>query len=225
MHWRNPRRVRRRASGRTVAYNIRFAGQVFDGEAGLHQNYLRDYDPATGGYLESDPIRLAGGLNTYAYVNGNPSNLVDPAGLMGFGAGAGHAGTRPPPYAPPPAYIPPATKAKICALLKANSWNSNFAWQVADKIRLGPWGNGIGTWGNLENREVENWLSIIAWPNGPQSDPGNINFYEGTVKFYFRWIYHTTDYSPEAWGTALEALSHKHDTPDDLQKWCKNCGK
>jgi hypothetical protein len=43
MHWRNARRVRRRASGRTVAYNLRFPGQV-DGQAGLHENYFRDFD-------------------------------------------------------------------------------------------------------------------------------------------------------------------------------------
>jgi RHS repeat-associated protein len=42
-------------------YNLRLPGQVFDGQAGLHQNGFRDYDPATGGYVESDPIGLAAG--------------------------------------------------------------------------------------------------------------------------------------------------------------------
>jgi hypothetical protein len=44
MHWRNRRQVRRCASGRTVAYNLRLPGQVFDGQAGLHQHYYEEFD-------------------------------------------------------------------------------------------------------------------------------------------------------------------------------------
>src|SRR5438552_2246313 len=69
MRRRNPRRVRRRTSGRSFAYNIRFAGQIFDGQAGLHANGFRDFDPATGRYVESDPIGIRGGVNTYLYSN------------------------------------------------------------------------------------------------------------------------------------------------------------
>jgi RHS repeat-associated protein len=65
----------------TFSYDLRFPGQFHDQATHLHYNYFRDYDPRTGRYIESDPIGLAGGINTYGYVGGNPVWAVDPKGL------------------------------------------------------------------------------------------------------------------------------------------------
>jgi RHS repeat-associated protein len=66
----------------TESLALRLPGQVFDPETGFHQNWHRDYDPRLGRYLQSDPIGLEGGLNTYGYAGGNPVNLIDPSGMF-----------------------------------------------------------------------------------------------------------------------------------------------
>jgi RHS repeat-associated protein len=62
-------------------YNLRYPGQYYDSETGFNYNVFRDYDPQTGRYIESDPIGLEAGVNTFAYVRGNPVGRMDPLGL------------------------------------------------------------------------------------------------------------------------------------------------
>ena len=85
-------------NGTTVTNNVRFPGQYFDSETGLHYNYHRYYDPGIGRYLQPDPsqnldhnhnasiielVLIPQELNLFAYSTNNPMNIIDPKGLMG----------------------------------------------------------------------------------------------------------------------------------------------
>jgi len=76
--------------GNSVAFDLplRLPGQYYDKETGLHQNYFRDYDTGLGRYIQSDPIGLRGGINTFLYAK-SPLIQVDPFGLMGQGPSSG----------------------------------------------------------------------------------------------------------------------------------------
>jgi RHS repeat-associated protein len=69
--------------GTAFLLDMRFPGQRHDAATGLYHNYFRDYDPTIGRYVQSDPIGLVGGINTYAYGNGAPLGFSDPLGLRG----------------------------------------------------------------------------------------------------------------------------------------------
>ena len=60
--------------------DLRFPGQWFQLEAGLHQNWMRDYDPTLGRYIEADPLGLVDGASVYGYALQNPGRWTDPRG-------------------------------------------------------------------------------------------------------------------------------------------------
>ena len=66
---------------------MRFPGQWYQSESGLHQNWMRDYDPTTGRYVQADPLGLVEGASIYGYALQNPARYVDPQGLT---VGPGH---------------------------------------------------------------------------------------------------------------------------------------
>jgi RHS repeat-associated protein len=59
---------------------LRFPGQWFQAESGLHQNWMRDYDPTTGRYIQPDPLGLDGGVALYGYALQSPMVYIDPRG-------------------------------------------------------------------------------------------------------------------------------------------------
>lgn len=71
--------------GAALVLDMRFPGQRYDATSGLVYNNFRDYDPGTGRYVQSDPIGLKGGPNTYLYAGGSPGNFTD---MLGLTAGA-----------------------------------------------------------------------------------------------------------------------------------------
>ena len=70
----------RQRSG-TVLPERGFAGMFRHADSGLYLTHYRAYSPIHGRWLSRDPIHEAGGINLYAYVNGNPISNVDPLGL------------------------------------------------------------------------------------------------------------------------------------------------
>jgi RHS repeat-associated protein len=81
---------------RAFEFPMRLPGQYFDEETSLHYNMFRDYDPGFARYIESDPIGIRGGLNTYAYVANRPLTYIDPNGLINiYGNWCGPGGRGP----------------------------------------------------------------------------------------------------------------------------------
>ncbi|MEO1481483.1 MAG: RHS repeat-associated core domain-containing protein [Myxococcota bacterium] len=75
-------------TGGQDAMTLGFPGQWYHEESGLYQNWHRDYDAATGRYLQSDPLRLVDGPQVHSYALGNPMRYTD---FMGLSTGGGES--------------------------------------------------------------------------------------------------------------------------------------
>jgi RHS repeat-associated protein len=134
----------------STAYTpLRFPGQYFDSETGLHYNFHRYYDPGTGRYLSPDPLGLSPAPNPVAYVD-NPSSLTDPLGLS--------------PYRD---LYHGTTKAGAEAIMK-NGVDPNFSKRNMDF--------GKGGFYTTENRtQAEEWAHNIAGRT-PGAEPAVLHF-------------------------------------------------
>lgn len=107
--------------GTLFEFAMRFPGQRYDAESGLHYNVQRDYDPASGRFVTSDPLGLQGGISTYGYVKGNPLASVDPDGMQAV------------PLLPPPPVVTGAPGA-AGAYNGGDLSNPNGNWDFGPKI-------------------------------------------------------------------------------------------
>ncbi len=117
-----------------VPYNLRFPGQYYQAETGLNQNVNRDYDPLTGKYIESDPIGLRGGPNTYGYARQDPLMRIDPSGLLSQ-----------------------IVQTCVCSYMKSGGYVAWQAWSAALNNRYKP-----GPWDDPVLRPCENYLYAYA---------------------------------------------------------------
>jgi RHS repeat-associated protein len=115
------------ASG--IVQNLRLPGQEYDLESTLNHNGFRDYAPTLSRYVQTDPIGLKGGMNTYQYVRGNPFKWTDKSGkgpeellaiplvLLGWWgtmvADSSYLSSLPPPSSP---FTPYWTSPNTCSL-------------------------------------------------------------------------------------------------------------
>ena len=155
------------AGAGTFAFNLRFPGQVFDGQAGLHQNVARDYDPALGRYVESDPIGLSGGINTFSYALGNAIATSDASGLLSLSMteswstvnsmpdGKDRAGLT-------LAYLPPA---KCSCIRNCSTWKLVECSAVLDIRVFILAGMPPGPSGNARTNEQQH---VTDWENGAE---------------------------------------------------------
>lgn len=181
--------------------------------------WVRDASKALDGlqnrYAESDPIGLKGGLNTFAYVGGNPVSLGDPEGLE-YGAAYAtelrHMGWKPPNGPTPPQYLRPEVKDYLCKLIAEANGNLKKVHALALAERKA---NRPASWFNPTLHEAENWSYAAGWG----ADWIMVTSWQ--LSKYFREK--TTPPSIQAWLAGLGGRNFENTSPDELKKWCNSC--
>ncbi|MFF0423985.1 RHS repeat-associated core domain-containing protein [Streptomyces sp. NPDC004520] len=114
---------------------LRFPGQYFDPESGLHYNYFRYYDPELSRYLSQDPLGLTPAPNPATYVH-NPHRWSDPLGLSPCPDERGEYDFRQPnPQFPP-------DQAAVDAMRSAPRGGNIDCSEIAERVLEGSSGNG-----------------------------------------------------------------------------------
>jgi len=209
------------AGAGTFKYGLRLPGQIFDGTAGLHQNGFRDYDPAAGRYLESDPIGLDGGINTYAYVNNTPIMDEDTNGLEAVSYMLHHPIVPPQPW---PAYVSPEAKAQLCKLINGCQGDMNC---VFNKMNAGR----KKAWSDPTLRQAENFATaasdsydVYGYSWGAHTEFG-VWFYQNVGKPFKQGMnWPTTPVSYDAYRAGVAGLDLYHQPRDKALNWCNQCG-